>query len=245
MPSITVQLMGRFGNQCMQWLFAKAMAEKTGTILRTTPWIGEKVFDIECLRPTGVSQETVNENGLIQWSLLPREHQSDVTVVGYAQMQQCMIYTKREAQQWLRIRDELRPYLDGCTKQRGVYAHRRVGDYPALGYPVVSEFSYQHACWWYGLQALEFVTEEAPIVHPALSQELAFLPDFYQLMRAPTLLRGNSSFSWMAALLGDGLVLSPVITDDHKNDVACKFLPGNWPRFCHLDFVTDLHLRET
>ncbi len=90
------------------------------------------------------------------------------------------------------------------------------------------------------------LSEEEPTPHaPFIPDDLSFIVDFYRMVQAPTLLRANSSFSWCAALLGNGLVLSPVIDGlEGGKKHLCKFVAGNWPRFANFDFVTDLRVDE-
>lgn len=162
-----------------------------------------------------------------------------------------MIYTKRQAQAWLKLRPEIETacahaVLSSLARSGAIVCHRRVGDYIGYGYTVVSHRSYERACSEFGLDLEQavFLSEEHPISHAGhLPDDLAFMPDFYRMMTARTLLRANSSFSWLAALLGDGLVLSPIVDGlEGGKEHDCAFVAGNWPRFCNLEFVSDLHV---
>ena len=131
------------------------------------------------------------------------------------------------------------------VKSDTVLAHRRVGDLIRCGYPQVSERSYLDAAKAIGVEQPVFVTEENPLPLGRLDASLSWAPDFFRLTRAEVLFRGNSTFSWMAANLCDGRVLSPIIEGLYGGiEHDCKFVEGNWPRFCNLDFVTDLHISE-
>jgi hypothetical protein len=128
-------------------------------------------------------------------------------------------------------------------------AHRRNGDYKGSGFPVISEIAYLRACQKHGCnpEEMRFITEETQIIHPYFKNGLEFLPDFYQLMCARTLFRGNSTFSWWAATLGGGKIYAPVIKGllggvEH-DDVP--FVEGNYPACCDLSFVSDIHLKES
>lgn len=250
MSVIVASLQGRFGNQCMQYLFCRALAERYGLDLRIQPWIGEKIFDLGCYaRPDGsLNAVRVNEH-----KLLDLFHDDDLTrptanyeFRGYAQMQKCMIYTKRQAQRWLTIRPEHLPALIRILLRYAptcVVAHRRAGDYFGYGYPVVSIESYLDACKLYGLVPPTIISEEATSSHEGLPDDITFLADFYRMMMAPVLLRGNSSFSWLASLLGNGLTLSPVVDGlAGGREHLCLFVSGNHPRFANLDFVEDLYV---
>jgi hypothetical protein len=253
MSVIIPSFQGRFGNACLQYLFCRALAEKHRLELRTEPWIGERVFQIEHPRPESRERPRFGEIELTR----PRtsfEFLRDISTNnpefefrGYAQMANCMLYTKRQAQSWLKIREEWMPALNRMLAHHPdtIIGHRRVGDYIGYGYPVVSEASYRGACREFGLneQSLRILSEENPAPPIGLPDDLAFLPDFYRMMTAPTLLRANSSFSWLAALLGNGLVLAPVIEGlEGGKEHDCRFVAGNWPRFANLDFVQDLHV---
>ncbi len=126
-------------------------------------------------------------------------------------------------------------------------AHIRRGDFTGYGYPVVSEEAFDSACRYYFgcIEGLSFVSEEHPSKCDGIPDDLSFLPDFYRLMRAPTLMRANSSFSFVAGLLGNGIVLSPRIDGltggvEHDN---VKFEAGNHCRLSHHDFCTDLFVQ--
>jgi hypothetical protein len=66
---------------------------------------------------------------------------------------------------------------------------------------------------------------------------LDFLPDFLNIMFARTILRGNSSFSWWASCLGDGIIYSPLIKVkplEFKNKfylMDTDFVKGNYSHF--------------
>jgi hypothetical protein len=258
MSVLVCSLQGRFGNQVMQYLLCRAFAQAYGLELRMDPWIGERIFQIDHPRPNdwerpGAVHELPRVN---EHSIFERDRHEPFfrgrEFRGYAQMQQCMIYTKRQAQAWLKLRPEIETacahaVLASPMSSGAVVCHRRVGDYVGYGYPVVSHHAYERACAEFGLDLDEavFLSEENPIPHAGfLPDELSFMPDFYRMMVAKTLLRANSSFSWLAALLGDGLVLSPIVEGlEGGKEHNCAFVAGNHPRFApHLDFVTDLHV---
>lgn len=236
MNVIAVKFLGRFGNQCVQYLYARAWAEKYGCQLQTEPWIGQKIFEID---DPQIAQG------------LPRRSELDVTegevnieFRGYAQMQRCMIYTRRDAIKWLRFRPHLLSNLTPYASNR-VMAHRRLGDYFGYGYPVVSHESYIAAAKKYLCPEPTFVSEETAVVDSNFTGELKMLPDFYRLMTASSLFRANSTFSWLAGLLGNGNVYSPIINGKvGGQEHDCEFVAGNHPKFANLAFVEDLHVAE-
>lgn len=270
MSTIVCSLQGRFGNQCMQYLFARGLAERFRKELRTDPWVGERVFKISHPRPNITEEHggryidghhllRLSEADLKQcwdWNDPPQTVPGGpIEFRGYAQTQWCVdFYTKRQAQAWLNLRPEIehacnRAVNDSPSASTAtVVAHRRAGDYFGYSYPVCAEDSYRYAAQQFGLKWQSpdaiLLCEECPIDHVGfLPDDLSFMPDFYRMMTAPTLLRGNSSFSWVAALLGNGLVLSPVVDGlEGGKEHHCRFVAGNHPKFCNLDFVTDLHV---
>jgi hypothetical protein len=251
MSILVLQLQGRFGNQACQYLFASAYAERHGFELQVEPWIGERIFQISHPRPHRHDMLPVfNEAQLAE-----RVPDGPFVFRGYAQCQSAMLYTKRQAQAWLTMRPEIETacanaVLSTAAKDARVVCHQRVGDFKGYNYPICSAASYHRACEQYGLTqeypTCWFCTEESPIPHAGfLPDDLGFMPDFYRMVTAPTLLRGNSTFSWLAALLGDGLVLSPIIDGlEGGKEHDCAFVPGNWPRLANFDFTTDLHVNN-
>ena len=247
MTNLVLKLQGRFGNQVMQYLFAKAWCTKTSTMLYCEPWIGERVFQCECWRPTKDMDvcRYVHELDLVHnpGDLLREE---TVALRCYAQMQDCMIYTAAHARQWLRFQPWVESLADTDIFDAKVVCHLRRGDYAGYGYPVVSKASYVMALQRYGfdLSEVAYLSEETAVCPAGVSEQLSFIVDFVRMVRAPVLLRANSSFSWVAGLLSKGLVLSPVMEGALSGvENSVPFVMGNHPRFTtHLDFITDLHV---
>lgn len=221
--TVFTPLIGRFGNQLFQYAHARKFCELHGHTLATPPWVGEKIFDIpEASRA-----------------------KPDKVLGGYNQDQASLIYSRKWCLDTLRLRPEIESRLAAHIDTEPFLAHRRVGDYAALGYPVVSERSYMEACakYGYGSNGVIWVTEETATHRPAFTGELAFLPDFYRMMKAKALFRGNSSFSYWASVLGEARTFSPCIKGKRGGvESDCEFVEGNHERFCELEFVTDLHL---
>lgn len=251
MPILHATLQGRAGNQILQWLFCRALASFTGAELRCSPWVGDRIFQIDSVPYVGPELPRFNEHRMIQWSMLPGTHRHDVEFRGYAQMQSCMIYRKFQVKEWLRFRPEI---LDRLLANHynfqgdSIVAHHRKGDMIGYSYPVVSRMSFRRAAWhFFGEDCpISYVSEEEPGPHEGLPDDLSFLPDLYRLMRAPTLMRANSSFSFVAGLLSDGIVLSPRI-DGLKGGVehdGVRFEAGNHCRLADFDFCTDLRVMD-
>lgn len=237
MKVITANFLGRFGNQAMQYCFARAYAEKHGCEFQCEPWIGQEIFDLND-KPISVSLPRRSEIDLV-------DGETNINFFGYAQHQKCMIYRKSQVQKWFKMKlDLVMKVAEFHSLPSDVVAHRRAGDYIGYGYPVVSRSSYVNACRKYGLNEynLKIVSDATPTRF--ISGNLNFLPDFFRLMTATTLLRGNSTFSWFAALLSDARVLSPVIDGlEGGREHDCEFVEGNHPKFANLGFITDLHVQ--
>lgn len=239
---LNLRLLGRLGNGLFQYCHARAYAEKHGHELRFGDWIGRKIFDI----PNHPQIQESYAEQISELSLQPEHADKSFEWKGYAQHQDCLIYTRGQVREWLRFKKDIQQRLDDCCiPVGGVVAHRRVGDLIGYGYPVVSKKSYEVAAEQFGFDPwlMVFVTEENPIRCENFCCP-EFLPDFYRMMQASVLFRGNSCFSFWAAVIGDAQVFSPNIDGlegGREHDV--KFSPGNHHRFANLAFVTDLHLQ--
>jgi hypothetical protein len=239
MGVVAASLQGRLGNQMFTYAYARGYAEKYGAEFQCEPWIGNRIFQIDDTPIADPELPKRDEN-----TVTPGE--VDICFRTYAQQQKCLIYTRAQTKSWFVLRPEVEAVLQDSIERELLVAHRRVGDYVGYGYPVVSEAAYRNACVQYGLPVdrLQFVTEETEVKLEPFQDWAPYLPDFYRLMTADVLLRGNSTFSWWAATIGDNArVFSPVVEGlEGGREHDCQFLEGNSPRFCNLSFVTDLHL---
>lgn len=218
-------LIGRFGNQMFQFAYALRRAGQMDCQLSVPPWLGEKIFDIPCFR---------SERG-----------PNDIVPGGYAQNQESLIYSRKWLLDMFRIRPELKAKLDSFVPSGEILAHLRRGDYEGYKYPLVSRASYLNAAEHFGFDPdkLVFVSEDEPLTHPDFAGELAFLPDFYRMMRAKVLFRANSSFSWWASTLGEAMTFSPCIKGKPGGVISdCTFDWGNHQQLAELPNITDLHL---
>lgn len=220
---IQAKFMGRFGNQLHEYAACRKYAEIVGAKLEVPDWDGRHIFG---LSDPGWSCELPERDGDTPGSFVWGE--TDIRLVGYFQSQRWIGLLRRsELRQWLAVRREL---IDACSIRDGLYvaAHLRQGDY--VGNPFYANVplrSYVRACAEHGLAGVDrWVAQDSPHDVRGLPQ---FLPDFVTLMRASTLLRANSTFSWWAAALGDADVYAPVVTD-HVGEYDADFVRGNWPR---------------
>jgi hypothetical protein len=246
MKKLNLSLQGLFGNQLFQYAFAKAYAERHGFELCCHWPQGEQVFQLNH-SPAAEGLPRIPENDLL--AVAPNH---DFEARGYFQQQAALIYSRRELRHWFTFRPEVLTLLDTIPQPSAYYAHRRIGDYAGYGYVVVSRPSYERAMVSHGYNPADFVflnghgyvtPEEDKSSVPGLPAELGFLRDFYCMMRARVLFRSNSSFAWWASVLGNAETFSPVIDGlEGGSEREVDFVPGNWPRFANLSFVTDLHL---
>ena len=245
MPAITVKMQGGFGNQVMQWLWAKGYAERHGFDFLCEPWLGSTVFDLDDKQPwsgatdlPGRSSETLVDG------------EGDVRLEGYGQDQRSVTYTRKQARAWLQISPKAmslipKSWVTTWLNDQGLVAHRRVGDYVGYGYPIVSKESYFRAAKKFALPgALQMVSDEYMRLVPSVPAEFSFLPDFLRLLNAKYLLRGDSTFSWVAGLLGHAKVFSPVVGHLGAGEHDVEFVEGNWPRISHQPCCTDMHVPE-
>lgn len=244
---VIVRTLGRFGNQVIQYLFARAYAESVGAEFRTDPWDGEKVFDLNDKR-VGTDCPPLTRRSELDY--LPGE--TNIEFVGYAQNERAMLYTKAQVKAWLKPKFSEEEIFDVHHRfGDNIIAHRRIGDYIGYGYPVVSQASINCGLMKFGFdpRSCWTCTEEMPtmwISRPCpLPQELWFLQDFYRMVRAKVLFRGNSTFSWLAGCLNEGRVFSPVI-DGLKGGVEhdVEYVEGNWPRLANLDYTREMRIKE-
>lgn len=249
---ISLLMVGRFGNQVMQYLWARAHAERTDSVLWCEPWLGDEVFQLP-------SRNYVNQ----RWrGYLPRRDtatllrdETNVELRCYAQNQSAAIYTVEQARRWLRFRIFKERILSDKNaaieaERDRVVGHVRRGDYAGYGYPLVSLQSYVDCVEQNGLNRreltptiLRLLTEDSPTPYGVLPDRLSWLPDFWRLAHAPVLLRANSTFSWVAGLLNPGEVWSPVIDGlEGGKEHDCRFVLGNHPKLVDREGFTDMHI---
>lgn len=237
-PIVACRFQGRFGNQMFSYAYARAYAEKYGYEFQCDPWLGQKVFMLDDKPITATWLKERNENDIV-------EGEGNISILSYCQQQKCLIYTQRQVREWFKFQRWIQEELLKLTKMYPVVAHRRAGDYAGYNYPIVRLGSYLEKAVKLNCPSFAVLTEESPLNHPSFSGELSFLPDFYVMAHADILIRGNSTFSWWAATLNrHGRIYSPVVDGlEGGKEHDCQWADGNWPRFCSLPFVTDLHLQ--
>jgi hypothetical protein len=243
MKTVTMPFTGRFGNLLFQWAYIRAFAEQNGYELCLPEWIGEKIFNIpKARRPVGFPIDLI----------LPEDTH---------QRQSSLIYTRKQVREWFAIRPEILAKLRALDENRKhVLLNVRQGrDYTDAGLVTLSVESYINACANLGYDNpndVEWETDLNPMMLPDFTGDISAsglcttwvgLPSFYRLMTAPVLFRANSSFSWWASTLSDGVIYSPVIKGIQggvPNQRCDNFILGNWPVCCDNHPNTDLHLKE-
>lgn len=246
----------KVGNSTMSWLFAYAHSLRVGAEFQCGPWVGEKVFNLPAYsRPDGKPRPHRSSMDL-------GANETDVEIRCYAQNQAAMIYTRKQAREWLKpIHNEadLLKYFHLGPHQL-VAAHVRRGDYVGYGYPLISLSSYERAIKDHKLNAhltglFGYDFEKYMIVSDLCPQlangwiagigDIQFIVDFTILRTSAVLLRANSSFSWVAALLNTHRVFSPVVKGlegGREHDV--EFVEGNHSALSDLACGSDMHLPE-
>ena len=222
---------GRFGNQLLQYCFARTYAEKVKATLETPSWVGQSLFGISnpaisCVLPV------LHESAL---SGNPDDWKPNVDLYGWFQLKKTLaLMSRQDARRWFTFKNE---WLSKFPKKFPRYAvcHLRQGDFPTDpgNYCIVSKLSYQAAVAKYmpkGMTLL-WVEENRPEIVPGLPDNLKFLPDFFTLMQADVLFRSNSTFAWWAGVLGNHeAIYSPIVNPPSgylhgRHDV--RFAPGN------------------
>ncbi len=237
----------RAGNTLFQFCHAKAYATRIGAELRTDPWWGQEVFG---LTEPPIMRELPKRADMDfeKW-----DGEGDIEITGWCLHQKCMIYSRKQAKEWLKFSDEIEEAVMGVERFEVAY-HLRWGDFQTSpDFIAVSHQSYEKAireflpdycqlprviCAWESLRSTKLE-----------NMGLGWLPDFVALMRAIFMFRANSTFSWWAATLGENQrVFSPKL--DGIAPLALQFqsvpfVEGNHSAIsCFHPNCSDLHLPE-
>lgn len=197
----------RAGNQIMQYLSARGYAESIGAELQTDPWFGDRVFGLD---HHAIKKELPQRADLD----LPKwRGEGDIELTGWCLHQNAVTYTRSQAREWLHLSDEMLDLLTDLPKLE-IACHLRWGDFKSMeDFIAISIFSYEKAIQHYFGPDMDYriVCEWEPIRNAKLEAlGLGWLSDFHALMRADTLFRANSTFSFCAHLLGSNTeVFSP------------------------------------
>ncbi len=232
---------GRFGNQLIQYLYAKTYAQKYNFQLQIpNDWVGRKIFDI---KQNGISRILPKT----QCDLIPYG-KSNIDLFGYFQCKQFTSQMSVIKMRNMLIFKDL--WIKQFKKQQQFYiaCHIRRGDYLKYSnkYCIISQKSYSDACKQFGLDMdkVQYSTEQNPRNNKLAQQHgIGFLADFMFLMNSDVLLRSNSTFSLMAGVLSSGKIYAPLVQNrTGQNDV--KFVLGNYPKTVNDKYVDDFNFKD-
>lgn len=237
-------LIGRFGNLLFQWAYLRAYCEQHGYEMCLEPNVVEQVFDVPAaVRPRkGIPADVVLAEDT-------------------RQRQECLIYTRKQVKDWLRIKpsvlEMLKPILE--NRRPVLLDVRRGNDYIGAGLVSLGPDCYIDAaqkCGYDPGTQCEWEIDTGPtrltaftgnVTAAGLGTTWVSLPAFYRMMTAQVHFRANSTFSWWAATLGNAKVYAPVIRGMQGGvpDQYCdNWVEGNWPAPSANAPNTDLHLKE-
>jgi len=227
MKTLTVQFLGRLGNQMFIYAHGRALCERFGYEFCPPPWIGDLLFDLP---------ETKR--------LKPGDADRTMATAQY-QDQASLIYTRKQVRQWFKWRQDVLDILLNMNTPEVVFNVRLGIDHIKAGFVVIKPDSYEAVAerLGYDVEKVHWEVDQNPTrfdpcVDPA--------PSFYVLQQAKILIRAPSTFSWWAATLGNGRVFAPVVKGKNGGLPAedCEFVEGNWPLVAEREPNTDLHLAE-
>ena len=188
LPAIASE--GRFANRLVHYIVGKCYAEAIGaTVEIPNGWLGETIFEINDPHINGRSGATI----LPPFFNLP-----------HRLVDPCL--TRANVKRFLRWR----PGWVRVTRRDRAAVHVRRGDYMTDGnFPIVSEVDLCLEASRFGNQC-ELVREDKPQSTGLFPDGIDFLEDFQRLMTAENVfVYPRSTFSQVAALLGDGNIYMP------------------------------------
>ena len=215
---------GRFGNAMFQYAVARAYAESIGAELRVGNWIGRDLFEgVNDKSSEGLNLPNIQDEKL--------DGVTDVHLHGYFQREEHVALLSRK-----KLKEWFKPRPQWVRKGFDLIFHKRRGDYIGNGYyAVVSDKSYDDAAHKFG-----YDPAKAEVFSDGRDQNLIY-DDFFNLAASRVLFRANSSFSFWAGVLCDGIVYSPVV-EDRTGDIDCEFVKGNYPKL--MQMFKDLHIKD-
>lgn len=234
-------LIGRFGNILFQWAYLRAYCEQNGYEMCLEPNVVEQVFDVPAaVRPRKGTPADV------------------VLAEDTRQRQECLIYTRKQVREWLRIKPSVLEMLKPARQGVPILLDQRAGnDYIGAGLVSLGTQCYLDALIKHGYLNHEFEWEidtnptrlpqfTGDVTAAGLGTTWVSLPAFYRMMTAQVHFRANSTFSWWAATLGNAKVYAPVIRGVRGGvpNAYAHFVEGNWPVMADNAPNTDLHLKE-
>lgn len=246
---------GRFGNKCFLYVFAKAYAKAHGAELLAPDWEGRKLFvnateELITDKTPSLSQtemDNVTKRPLNRWF-----GKVDIDIRCFCQHQFYIDYlTRPMCREFLKLKPEWEVYSPSAQSHAPYSAmHIRRGDYVTPQfcdrYCEVSRASYMRAIKQFKIpKPMIEVSEEMALVPDNWPDaSVSWLKDFLVLRDAAHLLRANSSFSFWAGVLSHGKVYSPVV-DKLVGLQDVLFIEGNHACTAGIfNNQSELHIRE-
>jgi hypothetical protein len=250
MSVIARRLHDRFGNTCFQYANARAYAERHGCELHTTPWVGDKIFDLDSKPLTDGDANLPKRADLDirQW-----DGETNIEITGWCLNQDSLIYSRADLRRWLKFKPEVMAAMDKVPRVP-IACHLRHGDFLGLeGFVAISRASYVRAVQQAHLDPkdITWVSEETAHHVPELDEAgIGFMADFAVMMWADVLFRANSSYSWWASSLGlNRATFSPDLAGIATGQAVPQEVPFVAGNHCAISRFhpncSDLHLRET
>ena len=209
---------GRFGNQLFLYAFARHYSEVIGAQLELPAWAGETLFKLPQHRPSRYCTPLPSDT-------LPAG-EGDIDLFGFYQLNACLRSYRSQVHKWFEFQEPIQP-------ESGIALHVRRGDYIDLAhkYCLVSPASYA--------QLLEKLPPELPrswyyeagVRWPFARCGVAdWQLDFRRMVAASHLVRSNSTFSFWAGLLHQGIQVYAPQVGDLVGESDVPFVDGNWPK---------------
>ncbi len=254
MKVVQVKFCGLFGNKCLTYATCRAWAERFDAELQTDPWEGEILFEDVKPNPIRGGHDLYVEGCWFDQGAIDRSH----TVLVHCFMAvmsktpvkdglagcQLFEFSRSQLRRWFKFRPEF-AYSSPYDKA----FHLRYWDphisnaccpwYSSNTFPCanISRSSYDSAAAEFGYDPAEFdvVHDREPHTKTGVSKDLQFAIDFQILSQAGVTFRANSSFSYLAAAIGQGEVFSPMMKGVQgawdKTPQFCSFERGNYGSF--------------
>lgn len=204
---------GRFANQLLHYVIGKGYAEVVGaTVEIPKGWVGQSIFEI--------NDPHIDQNSRM---LTPRQLDEDfsgtVAIPAFFSLPHRIVdpfLIRETVQNILKWRPE---WIKVKAKKESV-VHLRRGDFLTDGhFPIISRQELLRATQRFDS---EVISEDTPSNTGLFPKSLSFLEDFQTLMQAKNVfVYPRSTFSQMAALLGDGNIFMPY--DYTAGHTTCKF----------------------
>lgn len=230
------------GNRLFQYCWARDIAEQKAYKLVCDPILG---FPITYSSLDGEEKQnnvaiTPEATQLFDMNKI-LNHNGQIIVSGYPQRYSYYIHNKEKIKNWLKIENEEnyeKPNIDDLV------LNIRLGDYVSLGWDLDIDYyvkilkreTYNKAiiiCDEPNHPKLEVLKQMGCIIKDNTSHgNLKFIADFVYVKHAKKCVISNSTFSWWATFLGDGLVYFPLLkypwnNNPSENDVDLRVYDEN------------------